>query len=100
MNLKKVLRRGIPVSLSAVMLFFASGCGSKPAEEARTGEVESTSDATDIQFFSSSMNPSINMELWGNTCEVVCDLLGGKSVDECMDTIDQLQAEANAESGL
>lgn len=38
MNLKKVLRRGIPVSLSAVMLFSASGCGSKPAEEARTGE--------------------------------------------------------------
>ena len=43
-----------------------------------------------------STNPSINMELWGNTCEVVRDLLGGQSVDECMDTIDQLQVDANA----
>ena len=41
-------------------------------------------------------NPSINMELWGNTCIVVRDLLAGQSVDECMATIDQLQAEANA----
>ncbi len=41
-------------------------------------------------------NPSINMELWGNTCTVVRDLLGGQSVDECMATIDQLQADANA----
>lgn len=41
-------------------------------------------------------NPSINMELWGNVCEVVRDLLGGASVDECMATIDRLQAEANA----
>lgn len=54
MKLKKVLHYGIPFSLSAVMLISASGCGSKPEEEARTGEVESTSDATDIQFFSSS----------------------------------------------
>lgn len=44
----------------------------------------------------SSTNPSINMELWGNTCEVVRDLLAGSSVDECMETIDRLQAEANA----
>ena len=44
----------------------------------------------------SSTNPSINMELWGNTCNVVRDLLGGQSVDECMATIDQLQADANA----
>lgn len=43
----------------------------------------------------SSMNPSINMELWGNTCTVVRDLLSGQSVDECMETIDQLQEEAN-----
>lgn len=41
-------------------------------------------------------NPSINMELWGNTCIVVRDLLAGQSVDQCMATIDQLQAEANA----
>lgn len=46
----------------------------------------------------SSANPSINMELWGNTCEVVRDLLGGQSVDECMAAIDQLQADANAAS--
>ena len=44
----------------------------------------------------SSANPSIDMELWGNTCEVVRDLLGGQSVDECMASIDQLQADANA----
>lgn len=41
-------------------------------------------------------NPSIHMELWGNTCIVVRDLLAGQSVDECMAAIDQLQAEANA----
>ena len=41
-------------------------------------------------------NPSINMELWGNTCNVVRDLLGGQTVDECMATIDQLQTDANA----
>lgn len=40
-------------------------------------------------------NPSIRMELWGNTCIVVRDLLAGASVDECMNEIDQLQAEAN-----
>lgn len=40
-------------------------------------------------------NPAINMELWGNTCTVVQHLLEGSSVDECMDEIDQLQAEAN-----
>lgn len=44
----------------------------------------------------SANNPSINMELWGNVCEVVRDLLAGASVDECMETIDQLQADANA----
>lgn len=43
----------------------------------------------------SANNPSINMELWGNTCNVVRDLLAGQSVDACMATIDQLQAEAN-----
>lgn len=43
----------------------------------------------------SASNSSINMELWGNTCVVVRDLLAGQSVDECMATIDQLQAEAN-----
>ena len=41
-------------------------------------------------------NPSINMELWGNTCTVVQQLLGGASVDACMAEIDRLQAEANA----
>ena len=41
-------------------------------------------------------NPSINMELWGNTCVVVRDLLAGRSVDACMATIDRLQADANA----
>ena len=41
-------------------------------------------------------NPSINMELWGNICIVVRDLLAGQSVDECMATIDQLQLDANA----
>lgn len=45
----------------------------------------------------SSVNPSLNMELWGNTCNVVRNLLAGQSVDECMATIDQLQKEANAE---
>lgn len=40
-------------------------------------------------------NPSIRMELWGNTCIVVRDLLAGASVDECMNEIDKLQAEAN-----
>lgn len=47
----------------------------------------------------SAANPSINMELWGNTCIVVRDLLAGASVDECMDTIDQLQQEANEAAG-
>lgn len=41
-------------------------------------------------------NPAVNMEIWGNTCTVVRDLLDGASVDECMATIDQLQADANA----
>lgn len=43
----------------------------------------------------SATNPSIHMELWGNTCTVVQHLLAGASVDECMDEIDQMQAEAN-----
>lgn len=43
----------------------------------------------------SASNPSINMELWGNTCTVVQHLLAGASVDDCMAEIDQLQEEAN-----
>ena len=43
----------------------------------------------------SAANPSINMEMWGNTCVVVRELLDGHSVDECMASIDKLQAEAN-----
>lgn len=46
----------------------------------------------------SATNPSINMELWGNTCTVVQHLLAGSSVDDCMKEIDQLQAEANKEA--
>lgn len=44
----------------------------------------------------SATNPSIHMELWGNTCTVVQHLLEGSSVDECMKEMDQLQSEANA----
>lgn len=43
----------------------------------------------------SASNPSINMELWGNTCVVVRQLLAGGTVDECMAEIDRLQQEAN-----
>lgn len=47
----------------------------------------------------SASNPSINMELWGNTCTVVQHLLAGSSVDECMDEIDKIQAKANEDIG-
>ena len=41
-------------------------------------------------------NASMNVEQWGNVCLIVRDLLGGASVDECMATLDVLQAEAIA----
>ena len=39
-------------------------------------------------------NAGMNVEQWGNTCLIVRDLLGGASVDECMEAFDRLQDEA------
>lgn len=38
-------------------------------------------------------NASMNLEQWGNTCQVVRMLLAGSTVDECMAEFDRLQAE-------
>ena len=40
-------------------------------------------------------NASMNMEQWGNTCQVVRMLLNGATVDECMAEFDRLQEESN-----
>ncbi len=39
-------------------------------------------------------NAGMNVEQWGNTCLIVRELLGGASVDECMDAFDALQDAA------
>ncbi len=39
-------------------------------------------------------NASMKMEQWGNTCLVVRKLLGGATVEECMEEFDKLQEEA------
>ena len=36
-------------------------------------------------------NAGIKLELWGNTCLIVRELLSGASVDECMEAFDRLQ---------
>ena len=38
-------------------------------------------------------NASMRVEQWGNTCQIVRQLLGGATVDECMAAFDELQAE-------
>ena len=38
-------------------------------------------------------NSSMRVEQWGNTCQIVRQLLGGATVDECMAAFDELQAE-------
>ena len=38
-------------------------------------------------------NPEIKLEQWGNTCIMVQELLGGKSVEEVMADFDALQME-------
>ncbi len=58
--------------------------------------LETYMEAVNAGHMVSVTNLSINMELWGNTCTVVQHLMEGASVDECMEEIDQLQAEANA----
>ena len=39
-------------------------------------------------------NANMKLEQWGNVCLLVRDLLGGATVDECMEKLDRLQAEA------
>lgn len=39
-------------------------------------------------------NANMKLEQWGNVCLLVRDLLGGSTVDECMEKLDRLQAEA------
>ena len=39
-------------------------------------------------------NAGMNVEQWGNTCLIVRKLLGGATVDECMDAFDALQDAA------
>lgn len=39
-------------------------------------------------------NAGMNVEQWGNTCQIVRQLLGGATVDECMAAFDQLQDAA------
>lgn len=41
-------------------------------------------------------NAGMKMEQWGNICQVVRQLLGGATVDECMEEIDRLQQESLA----
>ena len=38
-------------------------------------------------------NASMRVEQWGNTCQIVRQLLGGATGDECMAAFDELQAE-------
>ena len=38
-------------------------------------------------------NASMRVEQWGDTCQIVRQLLGGATVDECMAAFDELQAE-------
>ena len=39
-------------------------------------------------------NAGMNVEQWGNTCLIVRELLGGATVDACMEAFDQLQEAA------
>ena len=39
-------------------------------------------------------NAGMNVEQWGNTCQIVRELLGGATVDECMAAFDALQDAA------
>ncbi len=39
-------------------------------------------------------NAGMDVEQWGNTCLIVRELLGGATVDECMEMFDRLQEEA------
>ena len=41
-------------------------------------------------------NAGMKVEQWGNTCLIVRQLLGGATVDQCMEAFDQLQDEALA----
>ena len=41
-------------------------------------------------------NAGMNVEQWGNTCQIVRELLAGASVDACMEAFDRLQEEALA----
>ena len=37
-------------------------------------------------------NAGMRVEQWGNTCQIVRQLLEGATVDQCMEAFDQLQA--------
>ena len=39
-------------------------------------------------------NAGMKVEQWGNTCLIVRELLGGATVDECMEMFDKLQEES------
>ena len=38
-------------------------------------------------------NASMKLEQWGNTCQIVRELMEGASVDACMEKFDRLQEE-------
>ena len=39
-------------------------------------------------------NANMKVEQWGNTCRIVRELLGGATVDACMEAFDRLQEES------
>ena len=41
-------------------------------------------------------NAGMKVEQWGNTCLIVRELLGGATVDQCMESFDRLQDAALA----
>ncbi len=52
------------------------------------------SDRINENVFVLGSNASMKVEQWGNTCIVVRKLLGGATVDECMEEFDRLQEES------
>ena len=67
---------------------------SKNVDTEYTDQVKPLYDCIKNENYVLTTNASMNVEQWGNVCEIVRELMGGASVDECCEKLDALQEEA------
>ncbi len=87
----------IMVSDAALQLFSETNRVISPSKNVKVDCVSALkplNDRIEEGVYVLGSNAGMSVEQWGNTCLIVRELLGGKSVEECMRAFDELQAAA------